>query len=279
MSAKKPIDAPSPAPDHLGEDDAIDDSEDLDDEYVEIQKTISETRRVQSRHNGELRVQEVLPFQFLPNIRPLTVSDLESCIALENAAFANPEHRFECNKFTERKFEYRLSTCPELCMGVFCTVSPASARGWEIDTLNSAKPVETGRDDGSVSVLFAHIIGTRTDSELVTDAAMDYPRDFRTTRPSQSKVGHQEGARTVAIHSLSVHPKLHGCGLGKLIMKAYMQQINNSGTADRISLISQGYLVNYYVRFGFQHKGESRAQFGGGGWHDLTFELAGPSRK
>lgn len=30
------------------------------------------------------------------------------------------------------------------------------------------------------------------------------------------------------------------------------------------------YLVAYYQRFGFQHMGESKAEFGGGGWHDMV---------
>lgn len=124
-------------------------------------------------------------------------------------------------------------------MGIFCTVSPESAKGWEIETCKTARPVETGRNDGSVSVLFAHIVGSRCRGEVITDKDMDYPRDFRNAKPSNSEVGHQENGQTVAIHSLAVHPKLQGCGLGKLIMKAYMQQIHNSGTANRISLISQ----------------------------------------
>ncbi|KAH8203089.1 hypothetical protein TruAng_002722 [Truncatella angustata] len=256
----------------LGTEDAVDDTEDLDDEYVEIQKTISNSRR-QKGKDVDIKVQDILPFPFLPNIRPLTVSDIDSCVALENAAFADPHHR--CSR---EKFEYRLSSCPELCMGIFCTVSPGSAKGWEIETCRTAKPVETGRDDGSVSVLFAHIVGTRCCGEVVTDSDMGYPSDFRTAKTGSSNIGHLEDGRTVAIHSLAVHPKLQGCGLGKLIMKAYMQQINNSGTADRIALIAQSYLVNYYIRFGFVHRGESSATFGGGGWHDLVGP-AGPPKK
>jgi hypothetical protein len=90
----------SSLPDGYGADDAIDDTEDLDDEYVSIKKTISETRRRQSKHSGDVRVQEVLPFQFLPNIRPLTISDIESCAALENAAFSDLEHRCSREKVT-----------------------------------------------------------------------------------------------------------------------------------------------------------------------------------
>jgi hypothetical protein len=73
-----------------------------------------------------------------------------------------------------------------------------------------------------------------------------------------------------------------------MIVKAYIQQMNNSGLADRIALLCQDvclflsgvswliidnfpqYLVNYYERFGFQSKGASPAQFGGGGWHDMV---------
>jgi hypothetical protein len=83
----------SSAPEPVGADDAIDDTDDLDDEHVEIQKTISNSRKRHSLKNGDIKVQDVLPFPFLPNIRPLTVSDLESCVALENSAFTDPNHR------------------------------------------------------------------------------------------------------------------------------------------------------------------------------------------
>ncbi|KAI0011273.1 polyamine acetyltransferase [Xylariaceae sp. FL0662B] len=253
------------------QEDAIDDTEDLPDNFVDIQKTISDSRRRQS--HGKKGISEILPFRYAPNIGPLTISDLESCTVLETAAFTNPKHRA-----TKEKIEYRLLACPELSLGLFCTVVPANAGGFEIDTLATARPVETGRSDGAVSVLMAHIIGTRSNDERVTEAAMDYPRDFRTNRRRNTTgegPGHLETGRTICLHSLAVHPKLHGCGLGKLIMKSYLQLIKNSRMADRVSLICQEYLINYYVRFGFKHLGPSQAKFGGGDWHDMTFELRG----
>ncbi|KAI0396372.1 hypothetical protein F5Y17DRAFT_118272 [Xylariaceae sp. FL0594] len=267
-------------------DDAIDDSEDLPDEFVQIQKTLSGERRLQQNNRPKLGIQDLLPFPFSPLIRPLTVSDVESCVALENAAFANPAHR--C---TREKFEYRLTACPELSMGVFCTVVPAIAQtqGWEIETLKTAHPVETDRGDGALSVLLAHIVATRTHEVVVTDGAMDYPRDFKTARSSSSSssssanpqsdgqqqpavpvVGHEENGRTICIHSLAVHPKLQGVGMGRLIVKAYMQQAKNSNLASRIALICQEYLINYYKRFGFVHVNPSDAAFSGGGWHDMV---------
>ncbi|KAI5926149.1 hypothetical protein F4810DRAFT_655611 [Camillea tinctor] len=264
---------PSAMPDPSGPDTAIDDTEDLADDVVTAQKNISDSRRQSKLPTG---INDILPVPFAPNIRPITISDLESCIALENAAFPNPDHR--CSR---EKFEYRLTVCPELCMGVFCTVVPssASAKNFEIDTLRTAKPVETGRNDGAVSVLLAHIISTRSNADVVTDEAMDYPRDYKTNRRNTSSVGHQEIGRTICIHSLAVEPKLQGCGLGKLIMKAYLQQVKNSVLADRVALICQDYLVNYYKRFGFEHVGPSKATFGGGGWNDMAFKLPSTTSK
>ncbi|TGJ79099.1 hypothetical protein E0Z10_g9662 [Xylaria hypoxylon] len=249
------------------DDDAVDDTEDLPDEFVHIQKNISsERRRRQSKQTHGIQV--LLPFPFSPLIRPLTISDLESCIALEGAAFANPAHR--CSR---DKFIYRLTACPELCMGVFCTVVPSKIENWEIDTLHTAHTVETGRDDAAVSVLLAHIVATRSNDGVVTDAAMSYPHGNNTARSDGLKTGHQETGRTVCLHSLAVHPKLQGVGMGKLIVKAYMQQIKNSKLADRVALICREYLVNYYKRFGFSHAGPSESNLSGGGWHNMVRRL------
>lgn len=116
---------------------------------------------------------------------------------------------------------------------------PSQAKGWHIETLASAKPVETHRADGAVSVLLAHIVSTSSLSETVTDSDMGYPTDWRTRAGKSTDVGHQESGRTIALHSLAVAPKLQGCGVGKIILKAYIQQMNNSGLADRVSLLCQ----------------------------------------
>ncbi|KAI0815761.1 hypothetical protein GGR55DRAFT_630042 [Xylaria sp. FL0064] len=263
--------------------DAIDDTEDLADDDVEIQKTISCGRRRRKDN-----IQDLLPFPFSPLIRPLAISDLESCVALENAAFPNLAH---CSR---DKFVYRLTACPELCMGVFCTVVPSNAKGREIDTLHTAHAVETGRDDAAVSVLLAHIVATRSHDDVVTDEAMRCPRGRNTNDREDSarsskdggdgkkdekdesrKIGHQEFGRTVCIHSVAVHPKLQGVGLGKLIVKAYVQQVKNSALASRVALVCQEYLINYFKRFGFSHNGPSKAKLSGDGWNDMVLDLGG----
>ncbi len=73
-------------------DHAVDESDDVDSDFASLQKTLSQKRRA-AKESPEARLQRALPCTFLPNIRPLTNSDCDSCVALENAAFPNPEHR------------------------------------------------------------------------------------------------------------------------------------------------------------------------------------------
>ncbi|KAI0161682.1 hypothetical protein GGR52DRAFT_575987 [Hypoxylon sp. FL1284] len=216
-------------------------------------------------------LEAVLRFGFHPNVRPLSIADLESCVALEEAAFMDPEHR--C---TREKFEYRLSTCPELCLGLFCTVVPSEIQDTDIElvTLPTSHPVETGRANGAKSVLLAHVVSTRSHDPMVTDAAMDYPHDFRIRKGvDDAERGHQAAGQTVCMHSVAVHPKMQGFGLGKLIVKAYLQQQKGSGAARRCALICQDHLVRYYERFLFEYGGPSKATFGGGGWHDMVLDV------
>lgn len=138
------------------------------------------------------------------------------------------------------QFEYRLSTCSDICSGVFCSIVPGEAKDFALETLSVAKPVETGRANGAVLALCAHIVSTLGNGPVVTDADMGVPPGWRDPGlPKSSGVGHQVMGRTVCLHSFAVAPKLQGCGLGKLMMISYIQQIKNSGVADRIALICQ----------------------------------------
>lgn len=82
--------AASPAPVQSNED-AIEESDEADD-FVILQKTLSQKKRA-AKDFSESRIEKVLPFAYSPNIRPLSISDLESVVALENAAFHDPQHR------------------------------------------------------------------------------------------------------------------------------------------------------------------------------------------
>ncbi len=73
---------------------AVDESSDVDGDFATLQKMLSQKRRAAKDSPGS-RLAKALPLiaTFSPNIRPLTISDLESCITLENLAFPNPDHR------------------------------------------------------------------------------------------------------------------------------------------------------------------------------------------
>jgi len=118
-------------------------------------------------------------------------------------------------------------------------VIPSQAKGWSIDTLPHAKLVETDRADGAVSVLLAHIVSTRCRGDTVTDADMDYPKDWAARGGRSADVGNQEDGRSVAVHSLAVLPQVHGCGIGKTILKSYLQYMHSSGIAEKVTLICQ----------------------------------------
>ncbi|OLN95623.1 Polyamine N-acetyltransferase 1 [Colletotrichum chlorophyti] len=241
---------------------AIDESDDLDDNFAEAHRAMTQKHRA----SATITVQDICPFHFSPLLQPLTESSVDSCVALENAAFPNPDHRA-----TREKFEYRLSTCSDICSGIFCSIVPSEARGFQLETLSVANLAETNRPSGARLVLCAHIVSTLGNGPVVTDADMSYPSNWRDQASSKlSGLGHKVMGRTVCLHSFAVAPKLQGCGIGKLLMKSYLQQINNSGVADRIALICQDYLVSYYKRFGFKHVGQSKASFGGGGWNDMV---------
>ncbi|KAL2200410.1 acyl-CoA N-acyltransferase [Corynascus similis CBS 632.67] len=258
------------------EDQAVDESSDVDGDFASLQEMLCQKRRA-AKDSPEFRLQKALPFisTFTPNIRPLTINDLPSCIELENASFPNPEHRASPDKIA-----YRLTICPELSLGVFLTVIPDRAANLGLETLSSARVVETGRVDGAVSVLLAHVISTRCRGNAITDADMAYPKEWRSPagRGTDQTVGHHEAGRTVGLHSLAVLPRLQRCGIGQMIIKAFLDQMKNCGVVDRVALICQDHLVSYYERLGFKHLGPSKVQFGGGGWHDMVHDLPHPNK-
>lgn len=125
-------------------------------------------------------------------------------------------------------------------MGVFHTVVPDQVRD-DMDsfpTLSTAHPVETDRPDQAKSVLLGHIVATASHSESVLNSDMEVPAHWRTVEGKNSDKGHVEGGHTICLHSLAILPKLQGCGLGKLVMKSFLQQMQIMG-ARRVALICQ----------------------------------------
>ncbi|QSZ33886.1 hypothetical protein DSL72_005460 [Monilinia vaccinii-corymbosi] len=207
-----------------------------------------------------------------PYTRPLTISDLESVLTLENTAFTDPNERA-----SREKLRYRLTRCGELCLGIFCTMMPGSDP--KIETLSTGRPVETGRQNGAISVLIGHVVATKTHDLTASDASMGVPEGWEATKPPRTSLGHHEDGRAIVIHSLAILPAFQGRGLGKILMTAYMQQMNSAGIADRLALIAHDHKINFYKMLGFIEKGKSAAEFGGGDWYDLIYELKTPEAR
>ncbi|KAM0184156.1 hypothetical protein ACHAPC_006267 [Botrytis cinerea] len=149
----------------------------------------------------------------------------------------------------------------------------------KIETLATGHPVETSRRNGAISVLIGHVIAAKTHDTTASDASMGVPEGWEATKPPRTNVGHQEDGRTIVLHSVAILPAFQGRGLGRVLMAAYMQQMNGAGIADRLALIAHDHKVNFYKMLGFLEKGKSDAQFGGGGWYDMIYELKTPEAR
>ncbi|KAG8425351.1 hypothetical protein J3458_002059 [Metarhizium acridum] len=211
---------------------AIGDSDEDDEELVEIQRTMTQSRILRQKSPEELR-KKVIPFHWAPMLSPLSPTDIDACETLENATM--PDQLRPSNR---EQIEYRLRKCGSLCVGLFNTYRPRDAEDWWIQTMPHARPVETGRQDGSKRVMFAHIIATLGRHPVVTDDDVQCPPNWRDSAASQSSnLGHQTSGRTICLHSFSVCPEVQGIGIGKAAMKAYIQMMNESGVANRIALV------------------------------------------
>ena len=111
--------------------------------------------------------------------------------------------------------------------------------------------------------------------------------------------GHNEAGRTLAVHSVAVLPAYQGLGVGRTLMKAYVQRMVESDIADRIAILvrkdtdaaKQGkenvkmegdstekgevsdYTQGFFEKLGFEHKGASGVKRGEGQWLNMvTFD-------
>lgn len=197
-------------------------------------------------------------------VRSLTLKDLDACVALENQAFIpeercsrkevrnpSPEPPYDSQLTPHKQFKYRLSTCPDLSLGIFTTsINPYTGH-----------PTET---------LLGYAIATKTTSRLITDACM-----------AATPYSHTESGTTVALHSLAILPSYQRRTLGTTLLSEFiLRSCNRPGVpVERIAIIARERLVRFYQRFGFTVYGVSEVGFGGGGWRDLALEFQVPEEK
>ncbi|KAK7684624.1 hypothetical protein QCA50_012205 [Cerrena zonata] len=129
---------------------------------------------------------------FPPNvsIRPLTIEDIDQCIALEAKGFKVAERIEAEHKDSKSDNEQEDDDLP----------------------VKSSVTKET---------LIGHIIATKIHSSHITEASMELPSENDPT------AGHIEHSRFVGIHGLVVDPEWQGKNLGTLLMHDYIQKLSN----------------------------------------------------
>lgn len=124
--------------------------------------------------------------------------------------------------------------------------------------------------------LVAHVIATRSPSEIVTEASMSAPPDWQTKSSTLPKTdgsephGHQDQGSSIHLHSLAVLPEHQGKQLGTTLLKSYVQRIKDAMIADRVCILARDDLTSFYEGVGFKNKGKSSVKYAGGGWNDLV---------
>lgn len=121
--------------------------------------------------------------------------------------------------------------------------------------------------------MLAHAVATKTTNSTVTDDDMALPPHWREQSHINPELGHKEAGRTVALHSLAVLPECQRIGLGRVVLRGFVQRMEGSGLVDRVALLSHEHLINFYEGCGFRCLGKSDATFGGGGWYDMVSVL------
>lgn len=201
--------------------------------------------------------------------------DVDACTTLEAEGFT-PEDRA-----SREKFIYRLTACPELSVGLFMSESTAD------------KDPSVPRKE----ILLGHCIATKVVGDVVTDNSMGIPPTFIAKHFSDPKreptaeeiaqekealerkenYGHAESGKTIALHSVVVHPSFQKKGYGQLIVKEFMARMARAGFADKIAILVKPSYVKFYRPLGFEETGESDCGHGGGGWVNMVYKLEPPA--
>ncbi|KAF6819233.1 GNAT family [Colletotrichum plurivorum] len=199
-------------------------------------------------------------------IRPLSIRDLDQSAAVEAAAFT------PSTAASREAIEYRLSVCPELCLGLFV---PEGTEDFAAAKEQTQIPVLAASPDPSRNdALVAHVLATKATTRFIKDEDMDFPPTWKADPAAQYDVGHKPEGKTIGLHALAVLPSQQRSGFGKKLMIAYIEHMRENGQADRISILTYDNLVSYYEKLGFTHYGTSDCKHAGVAWQDLAYEYS-----
>ncbi|UQC87563.1 acetyltransferase [Colletotrichum lupini] len=155
------------------------------------------------------------------------------------------------------QIEYRLTVCPELCLGLFVRKGKSSP---ESVIRQGITPVYSPSETSSRDELIAHTISTKSISPVVTDEDMAVPSAWKINPTATYDVGHRPEGRTITLHSLAVAPHFQKSGYGKTLMAYYIEHMMQTAQAERISILTYDRLVSYYEKLGFTHYGKSQSE-------------------
>lgn len=212
--------------------------------------------------------------EFPPNmaIRPLLIDDLDQVEALEILCFPEKE------RASRETLAYRLTACPELCLGLF--IREYDYRYNQLNQPEVAERLERQHKEedesdhilGKLAVrketLVAHVIGTKIGSTRITAESMQI------ATADNKDAGHIEGSRVIGVHSVAVDPEWRGRSFATLLMHDYIQRMLNQEVADKIVILVHQSLIQFYTRIGFTELGRSLCEFGDGKWWDMSINLA-----
>jgi ribosomal protein S18 acetylase RimI-like enzyme len=220
---------------------------------------------------GINRVCCALVVRYFPfSLRCRALSFLVPQLVHEHNSLEQETYRHRAN---QTQLEYRLRTCGELCSGLFSSAYPTTSGPLgETIKLRSFPSIDS-TDADRKRVIIGHVISTKSNSPLVTDDAMDYPKDWRTNYQLTPNIGHNEDGQTICLHSLCVHPNFARKGLGSILLQSYVQRIKDSGVGSRIALICRERYIQFYEKAGFKKIGPSKCQYGGGNWVDMVLDF------
>ncbi|CAI5757493.1 unnamed protein product [Candida verbasci] len=221
---------------------------------------------------------------FPPNlsIRPLTIEDIDKCIALEQDGFPEEE------RCSPESLKYRLSVAPELCSGLFIRdynfkynsinlpeVAEKLQKEHDKEGKDSNTNNEEEDDDDELpqatsvtnETLIGHILATKIASDRITNESMQLPSK------ETPKTGHHESSRFIGIHSVVISPAWRKKNLGALLLHDYIQKLSNQDLGDQIIIIVHEDLIPFYEKIGFNNLGESDCKFANTKWFDMSIDL------
>ena len=99
-----------------------------------------------------------------------------------------------------------------------------------------------------------------TNKDDITDVALKH------------MVGHESNGKNIVIYAVAVLPEHQMKGIARQLVNLFIEQARYLGK-EQILLICKSSLTVYYATFGFEERGQSKADFGGFEWYEMALTL------